>query len=123
MKAAPNGVWPYSSEEVAHVGNTEIAYATSSLTGVAASSALEVRARAVTQGDTRGQVCPAPGGTGFRAFTRHGSGLSALTVQTGSQWITGSAARYGAEIGAISVMNNVQLSKPRTGFCAISGTG
>ena len=107
------------------MGNTETAYTASALTRVAAASALEVRNRAVTQGDIRGQVCPAPGGTGFRAFTRHGSGLSALT---GPAW-AGISARYGAQISSVSqfaaigVMNNVQLSKPRTGYCVTSGTG
>lgn len=99
--------------------NIESTYAAYALTQVAATPALEVRERAVTQGDTRGQVCPTPGSTGFRAFTQHGSGLSA---QAGSQW-TGISARYGAETGVISGMNNVQLSKPRTGYCAMNGTG
>jgi hypothetical protein len=100
------------------MGNTVIAFAASALTSAAATSALDVRERAVTRGDIRGQVCPMPGSTGFSAFTRPGSGLS-LTSQ---QW-AGISARYGAEIVANRVMNNVQLSKPRTGYRTTSGTG
>jgi hypothetical protein len=108
--------------------NIDIAYAASVLTQVAAAPALEVRERAVTQGDIRGQVCPNPGSTDFRALTQRGSGLSArhsggLFAQSGSQQWTGISAAYGAEIVVISGMNNVQLSKPRTGYCAMSGAG
>ena len=101
------------------MGNTVIAFAASALSRVAATPALEVHERAVTQGDPRGQVCPPSGGTGFRADTWHGSDLSTQA----SSPRTGISTRYGAQIGAFSVMNNVQVSKPRYGYSAMSGTG
>jgi hypothetical protein len=100
------------------VGNTVIAFAASALSRVAATPALEVKERAVTRGDSRGQVCPSTGGTGFRAATWHGSDLS---IQASSPRTGGST--YGAPISAFSLMNNVQVSKPRYGYSAMSGTG
>jgi hypothetical protein len=103
-----------------------------------ATPALEVYQLAATSGDSRGQVCPF---TGEAGLTWHGSDLSARDPQSGSdrdrQSVsalrlesglvrgpqTGIATRYGATFGAFSVMNNVSTSKPRTGYCAMSGTG
>jgi len=99
--------------------NTEMAFATSALSRVAAAPALEVHERAVTQGAIRGQVCPASGGTGFRAVTWHGSDLSAQP----SSPRTGVSTSYGAPISAFSLMSNVQVSKPRYGYSAMSGSG
>jgi hypothetical protein len=99
------------------MGTTEMAFAASVLTSAAAAPALEVYERAVTQADIRGQVCPAMGDSGFRASTWHGSDLSA---QYGPQRIA--TARPRPVIGG-SGFTNVQLSKPRTGYSATSGTG
>lgn len=127
----------------------EVAYAASALARVALTPELEVYERAVTKADPRGQVCPSTGGTGFRAFTWLGSDLSAQgspSVQIGTSAQIGISAqpemsaqrhtsvqsriersvitvRNSAVIGGFSVMNNVQPSKPRTGYCALSGTG
>ncbi|HST82310.1 MAG TPA: hypothetical protein VLL08_11290 [Kineosporiaceae bacterium] len=103
----------------------DAAYAASRLTCVAVASDLEVYQRAVTLAGPRGQVCPSTGGAGFRAFTWHGSDLSAQhssTVPNGSERPS-IAARKSAVTGASRVMNSIQLSKPRTGYCAMSGTG
>lgn len=101
------------------MGNTDMAFAASALSRVAATPALEVHERAVIQGDFRGQVCPSTGGTGSRAVTWHGSDLSAQP----SSPRTGLSTRYGAPISAFSFMNNVQVSKPRYGYSAMSGSG
>jgi hypothetical protein len=77
---------------------------------LAATTALEVRERAVTLRDARGEVCPASGGTGFRPQT-----------STGFPTAPSGIARFG--IAGASVMENDQVSKPRTGYHAISGTG
>jgi hypothetical protein len=103
----------------------EVAYAASAMARVAVTPELEVYERAVTLADPRGQVCPATGGKGFRAFTWHGSDLSAQYGPSVRRHIDRSdiAALTSAVTGASSVMNNVQISKPRTGYCAMSGTG
>ena len=90
----------------------EVAYATSARTWVV-SADLEVFERAVPQGDSRGQVCPNTGGTGFGALTSRPDYLSART----------GIAVHEAGIGSVTGMSSVQLSKPRTGYHASSGTG
>jgi|1186.fasta_scaffold780996_1 hypothetical protein len=102
------------------MGSRQSAYAVSAaasaLTRPAAAPALEVRERAVTQAEIRGQVCPTPGGA---AFTLLGSDLFA---QVGFQR-SGISARNSAVIGDFSVMSNASISKPRFGYRATSGTG
>ena len=103
----------------------DTAYAASRLTCVAVTSDLEVNQRAVTLAGPRGQVCPSTGGVGFRAFTWQGSDLpihNSLSAPEGSERPS-VTARISAVIGASRVMNSVQLSKPRTGYCAMIGTG
>ncbi len=127
----------------------DVAYAASRLTRVAVTAELAVYQRAVTSADPRGQVCPFTGGTGFQALAWGGSDLSAQRdrsargrIAQGQSAQSGPsaqgpiaeapsfgvlrsdiAARNSAVKGASSVMHNVSLSKPRTGYCAISGTG
>ena len=86
----------------------EVAFATSARTWVV-SADLEVFERAVSQGDSRGQVCPNTGGTGFGAPTSRPDYLSVRTGTAASKAVIG--------------MNSIQLSKPRTGYHASSGTG
>jgi len=103
----------------------DTAYAASRLTCVAVTCDLEVNQRAVTLAGPRGQVCPSMGGVGFRTFTWQGADLPAhnsLSAPKGSERPS-ITARNSAVIGASRVMNSVQLSKPRTGYCAMSGTG
>ena len=97
------------------------AFAASASGRVAVASDLEVYERAVTQGDLRGQVCPSMGDTGFRGIAwldgdqsaRYGSLRPASAI----------SARNSVPMGASSVTTNVKTSKPRTGYCALSGTG
>lgn len=109
------------------MGTTEITYAVSALTCVAATPDLEVYERAVTQADIRGQVCASTGGRGYRSFSWHGSDLSAQYGPRpsciGGRPRPGATARRSSTTGASSFMTNVQLSKPRNGYCAMSGAG
>jgi hypothetical protein len=114
----------------------------------AAIADLKVNERTGTeQSDIRGQVCPATGGgTDFGAQTRPSGNQSVTSLTIGSQQFStiGSQqfssdqpvsltarnlsartrlARYGSAISTLSSMDNVQLSKPRTGYHATSGTG
>ena len=120
------------------MGCTVSTYTAFAMSRPAAVSALEVRERAATRGDIRGQVCPVPGEGGFRAFTPEGSTLSALPALSGIALpgfvLSGSAqsstlrqsdiaSRYGATTGVLRVMTNASISKPRTGYCATSSSG
>ena len=104
------------------MGTTEIAYAASALSYVPAAPAPEVHERAVTPGSVWGELCPLTGGRGFRAFTQHGSDLSAQygPADRVSAQQTGITIRNRAEIG---VMSNGLLGKPGDGYRVISGTG
>lgn len=97
---------------------------------------LEVKRIAGTQGSTRGQVCPSTAGsTEFDAqpttpVNQSASSQPSLSSQqsTGSQSARALSARirvarYGSAIRSLTVMDSVQLSKPRTGYHATSGTG
>ena len=85
------------------------------------------------QGDIRGQVCPATGGgTDFGVQTRPSGNQSVTSLTIGSQPVSLTArnlsararlARYGSAISTLTSMDSVQLSKPRTGYHASSGTG
>jgi len=99
----------------------DVAYATSAVSPVAVTAELEVFERAVLTADTKGQVCPSTGDTGSGALTWQGSSLSAMPAFGFER--SGMAVRQSAVIGANSVLNNVQPSKPRTGYRAPSGTG
>lgn len=107
------------------MGTTESTYAASALSHVAAAAAPQVYERAVTPGSVRGEVCPQMGGRGFRAFTRHGSDLSAQYGSTDrvSSPQAGNTIRDRAEIGVFSVMSNGSLGKPGDGYRVISGAG
>jgi hypothetical protein len=90
----------------------DVAYATSTRTWVV-SAELEVFERAISLGDTGGQVCPNTGGTGFGAVS---SRPGYLSVRPGT-----SVPKAG--FSSAIAMHSVQLSKPRTGYHASSGTG
>jgi hypothetical protein len=93
---------------------TEVAW-TASVSLRVATTDLEVFERAITQGDSRGQVCPKSGGAAFGAFLPQAGILSAR----------GRSGRYGSTpmTSAVVGLGNVKSSKPRTGYHATSGTG
>jgi hypothetical protein len=130
ITAALNGVGSYWRKVVAHVENNTatVAFAEFVPTWLAIADQ-KVNALAGTQGDSRGQVCPSTGGsTGFGAQPIQSVEQSPSQQSLGSQSArTLSArirvARYGSAIRSLTVMDSVQVSKPRTGYHATSGTG
>lgn len=89
-----------------------VAFATSARSRVLAAAELPVYERAVTPGSSWGEVCPITGDTGLLA------GIDQTAGHRSARFVTTDSA-----MGIVSAMGNDRLSKFRTGYHAISGTG